>query len=311
MKNTTKTTYYALLLFISLFWASCKEDIAVIPAPPSTGGGVVEEPEEGIDPKYADCVIALSESTFDVMTWNIEFFPKSGATTEEEVYNIIRSSQIDLIGVQEIDSETSFRNIASELGNWEVKMGNVSNSQDVGFLYNKDEITLLEGPIVIYSNNSFAFPREPVIIKVRHKNGLEAVVINLHLKCCGGSENEARRREASTLLKSYIETNYPNDAVIVLGDWNDDIYEGGNNDVFSNFMEDTENYQFADRAIAEGSEAFWSYPSFPSHIDHLMITDELFDNLESTQTLTLNQCLNTYYSTISDHRPVMMRLKAD
>ena len=190
-------------------------------------------------------------------------------------------------------------------------MANISSSQDIGFIYNKDEITLLEGPKVLNIGSNFAFPRDPALIKVRHVNGLEAIVINIHLKCCGGSENEQRRREASQLLESYIANNYPSTAVIVLGDWNDDIYEGGGDDVFSNFLSDEVNYKFADRNVAEGPSSGWSYPSFPSHIDHLLITNELFDNLEEAKTLQLNKCLNTYYSTVSDHRPVMMRLKAD
>ncbi len=38
-------------------------------------------------------------------------------------------------------------------------------------------------------------------------SGLQATLINIHLKCCGGSDNIARRTEASRLLKEYIDTN--------------------------------------------------------------------------------------------------------
>ncbi|MEO1255622.1 MAG: endonuclease, partial [Bacteroidota bacterium] len=82
-------------------------------------------------------------------------------------------------------------------------------------------------------------------------------------------------------------------------------------DSFKNFIDDTENYIFADFPINEGSSADFSYPSWPSHLDHILLTNELCDNLVSSYTIRLDDCVSGYFSQVSDHRPVMVTLKAD
>ncbi len=251
---------------------------------------------------YADCLNVLSTSTLDVVTWNIEQFSDTNSDLEE-IKNIIETMDADIIGVQEITSIADFNTLANSITGWEGKIVNLSGGLDVGYFYKSSEIELLENLSTIYDDNSNAFPRPPVVGKFKHVSGFEFTVFNVHLKCCSGSEG--RREEASTLLKSYIDTNLPNTPVIVLGDFNDEIQEAASDNVFQNLINDASNYNFTDMAIAKGPSANWSYPSWPSHIDHILITNELFNKLTSTSTLKLEGCLNNYGSAISDHRPVM------
>jgi len=96
--------------------------------------------------------------------------------------------------------------------------------------------------------------------------------------------------------------------VIVLGDFNDEIIPSdGTPPVFSNFISDSLNYAFTDMEIATGHPLYWSYPAWPSHIDHILITNELFDAHLSTQTLTYDLCEPSYLTKISDHRPLIIR----
>ncbi|HHL52652.1 MAG TPA: hypothetical protein ENJ39_04695 [Flammeovirgaceae bacterium] len=147
-----------------------------------------------------------------------------------------------------------------------------------------------------------------MVARISHVSGLQATLINIHLKCCGGSDNIARRTEASRLLKEYIDTNMPDEPVILLGDYNDEITSDTDPTPFQNFIDDTVNYRFADWDIATGSASNWSYPSWPSHIDHILITNELFDKVVVTTTLKPEQCYSGYPSLVSDHRPVMLQL---
>jgi hypothetical protein len=88
------------------------------------------------------------------------------------------------------------------------------------------------------------------------------------------------------------------------------------NNVFRDILDDDYNYKFADYGIAMGDEAHWSYPMWPSHLDHVMITRELypsFDNEGSDiQTLKVDELLSggwaTYEDNVSDHRPVALKL---
>jgi hypothetical protein len=122
--------------------------------------------------------------------------------------------------------------------------------------------------------------------------------------------------EACNKLDTYISNNFPDDEVIVLGDLNDMLTDSQNN-VFISFLNEEDEYVFTDMAIAEGSQIYWSYPFWPSHLDHILITNELFDEFEldnsDIQTLMidtiLDNGLNEYDDNISDHRPVGLKLE--
>ena len=82
------------------------------------------------------------------------------------------------------------------------------------------------------------------------------------------------------------------------------------------FINDPSNYLFTDMQIAQGSSLDWSFPNWPSHLDHILITNELFDefNNNNSEILTikidnyLDGGFNQYDQNISDHRPVGLKL---
>ena len=259
--------------------------------------------ESTIDPQYQACIPVLSENELTVVTWNIEQFPMVDNVTVDLVEEIIENLNADIIAVQEISGSagrSAFNTLVSRLEGYSGEYFNVDNGLELGYIYKTSEITSFSELSIIYASENSAFPREPVLATATHKNGLEVHLINLHLKCC--SDGEDRRLNASVLLKDYIDNNLSNENVIVLGDFNDDIESGS---PFSNFINDADNYMFADMDIMLGSTINWSYPSWPSHLDHILITNELVDNLVSVETVKLENCLPSYSSSVSDHRPVI------
>jgi hypothetical protein len=102
-----------------------------------------------------------------------------------------------------------------------------------------------------------------------------------------------------------------------MGDLNDILTDAVANNVFQMIINDTENYLFADMDIAEGSSADWSYPWWPSHLDHILITNELFDEFvnggSAVQTIKIDEYMeggfDDYYENISDHRPVALKIE--
>lgn len=258
----------------------------------------------------ANCPITASGETFDIMTWNIERFPKSGFTSDM-VEQIIETYDVDVIALQEITTEGAFNTLVSNLEGWSgfVTQFNGSNLM-LGYLYKESEVSIEGTPMNLYqeasneNNNAFTAFRRPYLMKANHTNGLSVNLINIHLKCCDGSED--RRRAASDLLKYYIDNNLSSEEVLMLGDYNDDIVDTDN--VFQVFLDDPQNYRFTTLPIAEGPTSGWSFPSFPSQIDNILITDELFDNEVSTEVISIDNCVSTYSSVVSDHRPVLIRL---
>ena len=77
---------------------------------------------------------------------------------------------------------------------------------------------------------------------------------------------------------------------------------------FQNFIGTLGDYKFVDMAIAKDESLDWSYSSWPSHFDHIIITNELFGNHIETTSLNFKECNSSYSFAVSDHRPVMVRL---
>lgn len=282
-----------------------------------SGGDTTPAPDNDDDLQpvdYENCLVAVGSQTLEVVTWNVENFPVI-ATAVERVEQIVEDFDADIIALQEIRSVSDFNAMVDALEGWSGQVVHVSgSSQRLAYLYKDSEITVLEQPVNLYAesttenDDAFTSVRRPLYVKVQHSSGLILSLINVHLKCCDGSED--RRRSASQLIKTYIDDNLATENVIVLGDFNDEIVDASDN-VFQNFIDDANNYEFATMEIAAGPDTEWSYPSWPSHIDQILITNELFDNEMSTQTLKLDQCFSEFTNTVSDHRPVMIRLSTN
>ncbi len=223
---------------------------------------------------------------------------------------------VEIIALQEIESDGYFNNLIGQLDGWSgFKSNSASYDIDLAILYDTEEITMIT-EYEIFENDWYAFPRSPLVFHCVW-DGNEIIIINNHLKAFGGAENEDRRKDACEKLENYIQTNHPNDEVIILGDMNDELTDPNSSNVFLSFINNDENYQFADVSIATGSSSNWSFPTWPSHLDHILITNELFTAFDQPyslcQTIIVEDYLQggwqEYENDISDHRPVGIRLE--
>ncbi|MGI9593876.1 MAG: endonuclease/exonuclease/phosphatase family protein [Patiriisocius sp.] len=264
-----------------------------------------------------------SDNSFEIVTWNIENFPKNQPLTLQYVLAIIEAMDADIIAIQEIQNYPVLDDLDTFLEDYTSYSQSLDRAGLV-FLYKHDAVQL---------NNAYElftqapewnnFPRFPMVIEVTYANQ-DFVIINNHYKCCGNGlldlddpwDQETRRYTANLLLKQYIDTNLPSDAVFVVGDLNDILTDPEIHNVFTPFLNDPESYLFADMDIAQGSVSNWSFPNWPSHLDHILITDELFELYAmpgaGTQTIMVDSYLqggfNEYDQNVSDHRPVGISL---
>jgi endonuclease/exonuclease/phosphatase family metal-dependent hydrolase len=264
-----------------------------------------------------------TDTTFEVATWNIEWFPKNGQTTVGYVSQIIEALDVDLIAMQELDDTDMFDQMMDGLEDY---VGYYESGWFAGLAYiYKPGVIEINDIYEIYTTEEYwgAFPRSPMVMDLNF-NGENIFVINNHYKCCGdgvldygnNSDEEYRRYVANELLKQYIDVNLPDSKVIVLGDLNDILTDALDNNVFQMLLDDTGNYLFADLEIGQGNSSDWSYPTWPSHIDHILITNELFDAFENDSSAISTIKVDEYFpggwwdydGDVSDHRPVAMRL---
>ncbi|MFN2379698.1 MAG: endonuclease/exonuclease/phosphatase family protein [Bacteroidales bacterium] len=298
MTKINKAAALSILIAITIT-GGCRK----VPNPPV--------PDKSI--KFEACVQGSSATSLDIVTLNIENFPKEGYQTISAVADLINDMDADIIALQEISSESDFNELDDLLIAYTGIFYPFDNDDwNLAWLYKNSEIAVDNSQTkAIFRNDFYAFPRPPFEIHITHAaTGISAVIINNHLKCCGGNDNEERRRSAAEQLYSYTMENYPDDPVIILGDLNDEITGTTEEDnVFWIFADNPSSFAFADISVALGSALWWSYPSWPSHIDHIIISDELFDRLDYTTVFKADACYSLYPDIISDHRPVFARLK--
>jgi len=140
--------------------------------------------------------------------------------------------------------------------------------------------------------------------------------LNCTENCSGGDcfstyDEEYRRLLASQFFQQYTNTDMN---VIILGDLNDELTDVDSTNVFLDLLED-DSFLFADMSIAEGHSDYWSYPGYPSHIDHILLTAPLESSFiqphSSIQVLPVDLDFmnwDQYDFLVSDHRPVLLRL---
>jgi len=302
-----RNRYFLLLVVLAAFLlVSCGENQKLTPPPP-------------------DDVALLfgSPSTLDIVTWNLKTFPLN-SNTVSLLSEIIPQMEVEVIAFQEIMEYAQFQALAESIPYYNAYIYNATSSYRLAYLYDSRSVTVNDA-YTIYNGESNPFPRPPYILDISFA-GKEYYIINNHLKALGDNiidesdpwDEEVRRRLASNMLEQYIRENHPDDRVIMLGDLNDQIQEPVETNVFMAFLSRPDEYLFTTMPIAQNpTPNTVSYPSYNSILDHILITDELFEDF----AIAGSHCrvirvenhvggLSAYYSTISDHRPVGVRIQA-
>lgn len=269
-----------------------------------------------------------TDTTLEVATWNIENFPKAGGITIERVRQVIEALDVDIVAVQEISTDfgggPAFDTVVAALDGWGGARARSDRYQNLGFIYRETGGLQVTAAYEIMAGGEYSreFPRTPFALEAAW-NGIPVLVICNHLKAGGNGlldpadswDEETRRRDACLLLEEFVQAQFPAHRVFIVGDLNDQLTDLPPNNVFQNFLDDPAGWRFADLAIAQGPSDGWSYPGWPSHLDHILVSSELFTALAAPGAVTVVAplaaalgSLSKYDTEVSDHLPVVVRL---
>lgn len=281
-----------------------------------------------------------SAETFDVATWNIEWFGNTGSGNgpsdvdqqRENVEKVIRESGIDLWALQEISDTRQFQELLDSLGGpWDGILASTLVTQRIAFIFNTDVVQLRKppkhilesfstGPAPPDGQNYFA-GRPPLQIEIDVNlpdTTVRTTVITVHMKCCSDSSSYERRVKASDRLKIHIDfTSLNSESVIIAGDFNDELVSSirfGSPSPYENFSDDPSEFDFTSLPLDQQNISTFCFSSPTcsggSTIDHILITDELFAHYEAGSVARLESVLTeipNYVNTTSDHMPVYAR----
>ena len=254
------------------------------------------------------------EDGIEVVTWNIEQFPKLGQRTIDSVANIITSLNADIYCLQEISNLSMFLVLVEILDGYSYVASDATEYLNLVVLYKEDQF-VVRNQSNLFTDYMYEFAyRPPLRLEMTFlgQNAIDFTLINMHLKCCDSGNGFDRRKASSVILYDYLNLSVEAGVInhIVVGDWNDGLSDMYSENSFNIFLDDTDNYKYVNYDYANsGYNTAVSYPSYPSFIDHIMISKDLFEEADNgdIQTMRLGDYISGYDQIISDHRPVVWR----
>ncbi|PCH67083.1 MAG: hypothetical protein COC06_11840, partial [Bacteroidales bacterium] len=115
--------------------------------------------------------------------------------------------------------------------------------------------------------------------------------VNIHAKCC--QDSHSRKLADAKFLLNELNTNYSNDNLVILGDYNDYLEGSMTSGASSPYSSWFETKDYFDHVLTSST-----------NIDHITISNELYDEY---QVLTNNTSVDNV--SISDHHPILLRLR--
>ena len=257
-----------------------------------------------------------SEETFDIATWNIKEFPRRGQRTIDTLAILIEDLQLDLIAFQEIADSIAFDSLLARLDGWDGFYSPDIRPPDfylkTGIIYRTDQVSVLSWEPLFW-NDTWECPRPPLratVVANLPGGTFDFYLIDLHLKALDDDSSRERRMAAMAMLKDYLDEIVPflpDHDWLVVGDFNDELTDPQDQNIFWEFLQDSTDYTFLTLPLA-GNPYWSSYPYYNSLIDHLMATEDAmgeYGEAGETITLRLDDEYSNYDYVISDHRPVM------
>ena len=309
---------------------------ALLPALAGCDGEAIAKPPDPVQPDPVPETPAIqipaqgTGGTLDVATWNLLFFGAASQGPDDEplqmarVRDVILGTDFDLWGVQEVTDADAFAALVEQLPGYSGFLANdasVSGGSDsyhqaelkVGLVY-KSSLVEVTGARIVLSDLDYEFAgRPPLEVGARVTLGgtsRDIVVIVLHAKAIADETSWGRRRAAGEGLKEYLDTSWPDQPVLVVGDWNDDVDESivrGRDTPYRSLVDAAPEWVFATAGLSAAGER--SMPRYTEVIDHILASDEAMAWYQegSAMVYDVDDIIPDYLDTTSDHLPVLTR----
>ena len=307
---------------------ACGAD-AVAPSPPPVEPDPVE-PQPLPDPPAIQIPARGTSATLDVATWNLLYFGAANQGPDDEplqmarVRDVILGTDADLWGVQEVTDAGAFAALLDQLPGYRGFLADdasVSGGSDnysrgelkVGLIY-KTALAEVTGARIILTELDYEFAgRPPLEVRLRVTLGgatRDVVMIVLHAKAVADETSWERRMAAGEGLQEYLDATWPDRAVLVPGDWNDDVDESitsGRDTPYRSLVDAAPEWVFPTAGLSAAGAR--SMPRYTEVIDHILASDEAMAWYEegSAMVYQVDEFIDGYLDTTSDHLPVMAR----
>ncbi len=316
-------------LLCALVASGCSDEPAGFPAAPVYDAGTDAAGEAGghADAKadvHADADADADASadgaadadakanTLSLMTWNLEDYPLSSKTPDQAA-SIVAQLRPDLIAVQEVADPTAFAALESKLpAGYQIVINDDPGAfLRVALVTQSQRVTVSEVE-TLFKNDAYAFPRPPLKARVLAQGvgsgSFDFVVVVVHLKAQLNQASQDRRKDACIKLDAWLSAELAKGGeqdYVVIGDFNDELDDPPQWNVFGPLLSKSSTYTFLTSAEVQAGK--YTYLPFQSFLDHVLVTsDALVEyGAGSTNVLELEKSVTDYENGVSDHRPVL------
>ena len=294
-----------------------------------------------------------SDSTLDVVTWNMEFFgttiqnfgPSDVTLQLNNSIAVVDALGSNILALQEVSDQVALQTLADSLGYESVcsARGSFSFAPDPNFpnqslcyLYDPATVTVIstramfeeaydsarlglssflsDYPDEDGAEGFWASGRLPYLLEADVTiNGVTERINFINIHGNSGASDLNKRIIDFGVLKDTLDAQFADKAVILLGDYNDDVDESiagaGIASPYASLITDSTNYRVTTESLS--LRGFNSFLFGSEMIDHIAITDELFEEfIEGTEATYLPfSLIDNYANTTSDHLPVVSRFE--
>jgi predicted extracellular nuclease len=272
-----------------------------------------------------------------------EFGPADDALQISNVTTVMQTIQSDVFSVEEISDDAALDQLVAGLPGYEKVMADRWSysfeapdlnfpPQKIGFIYNTSTVQVIDSRVMfanLFDNILAAdatlpdYPEDPshfwssgrlpfmVTADVTINSVKKRVkMISLHSKSGSAQADYDRRKYDVQVLYDSLIAHYPDDNLIILGDFNDDVDESintGHESTYKAFVDDRANFKVLTYELSQNGG--YSFLSSGSFLDHIIISNELFDSYVENSIVVEDprSYISNYATTTSDHLPVSAR----
>lgn len=273
-----------------------------------------------------------SASTFEVGSWNVDWFGDSGNGPTDEplqlrrLQEVLGSAEIDLWALQEVVDPGAFESLVGGLPGYEGLIADDpaveggpewysdfgDREQKLALVWRTAMVEVVAARVVLTGENYNFAGRPPFEVELRLDPAgarLPAVAILLHAKASADHASRTRREAGAEALHRYLDGAWPTTPVWVLGDFNDDIdtsIVSGAESPYRGFVE-AGDWRFATAELSARSES--STVGHSEVIDHHLVSNEAaaWYEADSAEAWRVDRWIDDFGSTTTDHYPVLTR----
>ena len=286
-------------------------------------------------------------NTLEVVNWNIEWFGSAtmGPTNDNlqatNVASVLTSLNADVYALAEVVDTLRLRNMVAAMPGYAYRVcdfgsyadnrqdPDYADAQKLAFVYRTSVVTNPQFTAFFRCTEAQACPernywssgRFPFVMTANVTlNGItkQVTFVLIHAKANTSptATSYARRKSAADGLKAKLDTDYPTQNFIILGDFNDDLDQTITTGLtppttttsYVAFTSDAANYPAPTLALSLAGKK--STVSYNDVIDHVVNSNEMYAYYIPASAEIQSQVagqIASYGSTTSDHYPVMTR----